>query len=92
MPTNNIHSAFIWYHAQADNKQDLQQWISFIESTLHVQGKLYQRIQNEKTTFMEVFECVDYAMIEKIEHLATQQDCFLGIERRCESFQRIDNT
>ncbi len=82
-------SAFVWYHAPAHLEPDFQQWIEQVKQQLNIQGKLYQRIEDKKTTFMEVFECVDLAMIEKIEQLAAQQDYFLGIERRCESFQRI---
>ena len=82
-------SAFVWYHAPAHLEPDFQKWIKQIKQQLNIEATLYQRIENQKTTFMEVFECVDLAMIEKIEQLAAQQAYFFGIERRCESFQRI---
>jgi len=89
MPNNNSFSAFIWYHAPLEQAPVFQAWLSDIENTLNIRGKLYKRIENEKTTFMEVFEHVDSATIEKIEQLATQQHCFSGIHRQCESFERI---
>ena len=89
MPNHKPTSTFVWYHAPTHLEPDFQQWIKQIKQQLNIQAKLYQRIENQKTTFMEVFECVDLAMIEKIEQLAAQQAYFLGIERRCESFQRI---
>jgi len=67
-------------------------WIHELKATLGIQGKVYKRLQNEKTTFMEVFEHIDCATIKQIEQLATQQHCFNGIERRCESFERIEST
>jgi len=82
-------SAFIWYHANSHQETAFQVWLSSIEQQLNIKGQLYKREQSEKTTFMEVFEHVDSAMIKKIEQLATQQHCFNGIHRQCESFERI---
>jgi len=82
-------SAFVWYHAPNTQEGTFKQWISHLEASLKIQVKLYKRIQNEKTTFMEVFEHIDSATIINIEQLATQQTCFNGIHRQCESFERI---
>jgi len=82
-------SAFVWYHADAKQERQFQAWIADIKEAFGIQGVLYQRQQNEKTTFMEVFEHIDSATIEKIEQLATQHHCFNGIHRQCESFERI---
>jgi len=90
MPHTNQQHAFIWYHAEAEQEEQFIQWLQHIQETLHIQGELYKRLQNEKTTFMELFACVDSAAINHIEHLATQHDCFHGIQRRCESFERIN--
>lgn len=89
MPENKTVSAFVWYHAESQQENLFQAWIEHVQRELHVQAKLYKRMQNEKTTFMEVFEHIDCATIKHIERLATQQHCFDGIERRCESFERI---
>ena len=89
MPEQKIFSAFVWYHAESQQESVFQSWIEHVQSKLNIQGKLYKRMQNEKTTFMEVFEHIDCATIKQIERLATQQQCFHGIERRCESFERI---
>ncbi|MBN4082504.1 hypothetical protein JYT13_01710 [Mariprofundus ferrooxydans] len=91
MPENKCFSAFVWYHTSSEQEDALQTWISHIKTSLGIEGKLYKRLQNEKTTFMEVFEHIDSATIEQIELMATQQHCFNGIERRCESFERIES-
>ena len=91
MPDTPPLHAFIWYHANRDQAPLFQQWLLKLKLALQIEGKLYRRQQNDKTTFMERFACVDYATIKKIEQLATQQDCFHGIQRRCESFERISN-
>jgi len=89
MPKPTQASVFIWYHANGHQETTFQGWLSSVQQQLNIKGKLYKREQNEKTTFMEVFEHVDSAMIEKIEQLATQHLCFNGIHRQCESFERI---
>ncbi|MBL1352500.1 MAG: hypothetical protein COA61_004050 [Zetaproteobacteria bacterium] len=80
---------FVWYHADAHQERKFQQWLTMLENKISCTGKLYKRKQDEKTTFMEVFEHIDSATMKKIEQLATQQDCFQGIHRQCESFERI---
>ncbi|MDQ6974491.1 MAG: hypothetical protein Q9M10_06365 [Mariprofundaceae bacterium] len=80
---------FIWYHADDIQEGVFQAWIHELERTNVCKGKLYKRQQDEKTTFMEVFEHIDSATMKKIEQLATQQHCFQGIHRQCESFERI---
>jgi len=82
-------SIFVWYHADKTSEANLRTWMQYVQQTLAIKGRLYHRQQDEKTTFMEVFECVGFATIEKIEQLAAQQPCFHGITRRCESFERI---
>jgi len=89
MPDFSTTSAFVWYHADATLQPDLQQWLQSVQQQLNIKAELYQRQKNEKTTFMEVFEHIDSATIEKIEQLATQHHCFNGIHRQCESFERI---
>ncbi|MDQ6955770.1 MAG: hypothetical protein Q9M21_01095 [Mariprofundaceae bacterium] len=89
MPNHKPFSAFVWYHAEHQQERAFQAWLKHVQSELNIQAKLYKRMQNEKTTFMEVFEHVGCATIEKIEQLATQQHCFNGIHRQCESFERI---
>ncbi len=80
---------FVWYHADEHQEHDFQQWIKQLEHAMTCKAKLYKRQHHEKTTFMEVFEHIDSATMKKIEQLATQQDCFQGIHRQCESFERI---
>jgi len=89
MPEVPATSAFVWYHADVEQKQNFQTWLLQLQTTLHIPVQLYQRQQDEKTTFMEVFEHIDSATMKKIEQLATQQACFQGIHRQCESFERI---
>jgi len=89
MPEYAKTSAFVWYHADSEKEGSYRDWLADIQDKLHVSGKLYKRSQDEKTTFMEVFEHIDYATMKKIEQLATQQACFQGIHRQCESFERI---
>ena len=89
MPEHTTVSAFVWYHAEKHQENDFKAWLDELKRAYHIQSKLYKRVQNEKTTFMEVFEHVDSAVVEKIEQLATQQPCFKGIHRQCESFERI---
>jgi len=91
MPDYQTLSAFVWYHTENQQEGVFQSWLAHVQSELNIQTKLYKRMQNEKTTFMEVFEHVDCATIEKIEQLATQQHCFNGIHRQCESFERIES-
>jgi len=79
---------FIWYHANQADKMLFQQWLSFVRMELGIQGELFRRDQDGKTTFMEVFEAVDSGQQQKIEHMAMQQPCFQGIQRRCEAFTR----
>ncbi|MDQ6990338.1 MAG: hypothetical protein Q9M11_01225 [Mariprofundaceae bacterium] len=80
---------FVWYHADDGQEAEFQTWIQQLKSTIPCQAKLYKRQQNKKTTFMEVFEHIDSATMKKIEQLATQQACFQGVQRQCESFERI---
>jgi len=89
MPEYSKTSVFVWYHAEAQQEVIYKAWLNQLQERFHITIQLYKRLQDEKTTFMEVFEHIDSATMKKIEQLATQQACFQGIHRQCESFERI---
>jgi len=89
MPEYSKTSVFIWYRGEAQQEVIYKAWLNQLQERFHITIQLYRRIQDEKTTFMEVFEHIDSATMKKIEQLATQQACFQGIHRQCESFERI---
>ncbi len=81
---------FIWYHADQQLEPALTDWIDCVETEAGVRGKLFIRIEQNQTTFMETYADVSRATIERIEKLAATQACFKGVQRRCESFIEID--
>jgi len=81
--------AFIWYHADRSKERDLQQWIDTVEAKAGVRGRLYIRIEQDQTTFMEAYTDVSRATIDRIEALAAASPIFQEITRRCESFMQI---
>jgi len=81
--------AFIWYHADKNMESDLQHWIDEVEAGAGVRGRLYIRIEKDKTTFMESYADISRATIERIEKLAASSPVFQDIDRRCESFIQI---
>ena len=83
--------AFIWYHAEEKLESELMQWIDEVQEKADVQGKLYVRKESDKTTFMESYSDVTSSTIKRIEKMACENPLFANIERRCESFMRIDN-
>jgi len=89
MPDANTTSYFVWYHPKSQQEADYHDWLKHIQILFNITVQLYKRHQDEKTTFMEVFEHIDSATMKKIEQLATQRACFQGIHRQCESFERI---
>ncbi len=83
-------SAFIWYHADAEQQGPILQWQAELSETLGVQGRLLLRHDSGKTTFMEIYEHVESPLVEQIEAQAKQLPIFAGIERRCESFIEVN--
>jgi len=81
--------AFIWYHADKNMESDLLGWIDEVEAETGVRGRLYIRIEKDKTTFMESYPDVSRATIDRIEKLAAASPVFQSIDRRCESFVKI---
>jgi len=81
--------AFIWYHADKNMESDLQRWIDEVEAGAGVRGRLYIRIEKDKTTFMESYADISRDTIERIEKLAASSPVFQDIDRRCESFIQI---
>jgi len=82
--------AFIWYHADEKLEPALTEWLAEVKEKADVQGKLYLRKEGDKTTFMESYSDVTSSTIKRIEKLAATHPTFEAIERRCESFIRID--
>ena len=66
-------SAFIWYHGQLKDAAIYQAWLQTALEKTGVTGRLLVRQQIEKTTFMEVYEHIDVAIIDKLVRLAEQQ-------------------
>jgi len=83
--------AFIWYHANETLEPALLDWLKEVEEKADVEGKLYLRKEADKTTFMECYNDVTSSTIKRIEKLAMAYPAFEEIERRCESFIRVDN-
>lgn len=83
--------AFIWYHADKNMEPDLQHWIDAVEDEAGVRGKLYIRTHQDETTFMESYNDVSRATIDRIEKLAASRPLFENINRRCESFIQISS-
>lgn len=90
------YSAFIWYHADADLSRSLQAWVADMGKRLKVRSHLLVRNEQERTTFMEIYEGIaDNAeqaavVVSHIETCATQQTCCLALDspRRAEVFAR----
>jgi len=82
--------AFIWYHADEKLESALIDWLDEVQEQADVQGKLFIRKDGDKTTFMETYSDVTSATIARIEKLAAAYPAFEGLERRCESFIRIE--
>ncbi len=92
MPESNTSpsSAFIWYHADMKMQESVLAWQQTeVAEKLAVSGRLLIREQAGKTTFMEIYEHVEWPLVERIEQMANQASCFAGIERRCEFFTEV---
>ncbi len=84
--------AFIWYEADEKLEPSLMDWMQQVEAEADVKGTFYIRKQeNGRATFMEAYNQVTTATINRINRLAAKQKIFNNIERRCESFIRIDS-
>ncbi len=84
--------AFIWYEADENLETDLLEWMGQVEAEADIKGAFYIRKQdNGRATFMEAYNHVTTATINRIERLAANQKLFKDIDRRCESFVRIDS-
>ena len=88
MPDNQC--AFIWYNADELEMDDLKAWLKLVKNKTGQNGRLYVRRKEGKTTFMESYSNLSEATATAIERLAATHPPFQGIERRCESFLRID--
>jgi len=84
--------AFIWYETDEKLEPALLQWMQLVEAEADVKGAFYVRKQDAgRATFMESYSHVTTATINRIERLAAQHELFKNIDRRCESFVRIDS-
>lgn len=83
--------AFIWYETDEKLEPDLMDWMQQVEAEADIRGAFYIRKQGDgRATFMEAYKQITTATINRIERLAAKQKIFKNIERRCESFIRID--
>jgi hypothetical protein len=83
--------AFIWYETDEKMEPALLDWMGKVEAEADVKGAFYIRKQeNGRATFMEAYKQVTTATVNRVERLAAKQVLFKNIERRCESFIRID--
>ena len=84
--------AFIWYETDEKMEPALQNWMEQVEAEAGVKGAFYIRKQeNGRATFMEAYYQITTATVNRIERLAAKQKIFKNIDRRCESFIRIDS-
>jgi len=84
-------SSFIWYNADHLNMGDLKAWLELVKQQTGQSGELYVRRKDGKTTYMETYSNVSEAESSAIEHLAASHPLFDSIDRRCESFKRIES-
>ena len=83
--------AFIWYETDEKQEPALLDWMEQVEEAAGVKGALYIRKQeNGRATFMEAYYQITTATVNRINRLAAKQTLFKNVERRCESFIRID--
>lgn len=83
--------AFIWYETDEKMEPALLEWMQLVEAEADIKGAFYIRKQeNGHATFMEAYKQVTTATVNRIERLAAKQKIFKSIDRRCESFVRID--
>jgi hypothetical protein len=83
--------AFIWYEADEKLEPALLDWMQQVETEADIRGAFYIRKQDGgRATFMESYCQITTATINRIERLAAKQALFKNIDRRCESFIRID--
>jgi len=83
-------SLFIWYNANELVMDELKAWLKLVKQQTGLKGKLYVRRKDGRTTYMETYKHVSGAAAIAIEDLAASCSLFTNIERRCESFHRID--
>jgi hypothetical protein len=86
----NQASSFIWYNADHLDADELKAWLLLVKQQTGQSGELYVRLKEGKTTYMETYSNVSEAVSATIEDLAATCSLFTNIERRCESFRRID--
>jgi len=83
--------AFIWYETDETLEPSLLEWMQLVEAEADIRGGFYIRKQGDgRATFMEAYCQITTATIDRIERLAAKQALFKNIDRRCESFIRID--
>jgi len=84
---------FIWYHADEQREDALLNWLDLVHDQADVRGKLFIRKDSDgdqsKTTFMETYNNISTASINRIEKLASNQNLFNDIHRQCERFVEI---
>jgi len=83
-------SLFIWYNANELVMDELKAWLKLVKQETGLKGKLYVRRKDGITTYMETYKRVSGAEAIAIEDLAATCSLFTNIDRRCESFHRID--
>ena len=86
----DTQSAFIWYHTDNLNMAEMKEWLKLVKEQTGAKCKLYVRRKDGKTTFMETYANISEGTTIAIEGLAAAHPLFQGIDRRCESFLRID--
>jgi len=84
--------AFVWYHTDENKEPELLHWLDKVHEQADVHGKLFIRKEQDKTTFMEAYNNVSTATINRIEKMAANQVLFQDIHRQCESFVEVSNT
>jgi len=88
-------AAFIWYHADARLTDTLQTWVEQTGKALGIPSRLMVRRQDDRTTFMEIYESTGtkdmHAIVESVEASAAQQDwsAELHSQRKAEVFSGI---
>ena len=83
--------AFIWYEADEKLEPALMQWMQHVEAEAGIKGAFYIRKQDKgHATFMEVYNQITTATVNRIERMAAKQALFKNINRRCESFIKVD--
>jgi hypothetical protein len=95
MPDGKQQAAFIWYHADASLTDALQTWVEQTGKALAIPSRLMVRRQDDRTTFMEIYESTGEedmeAIVASVEASAAMQAWFVKLhsQRKAEIFSAI---